>query len=269
MILGAAVPPDHAKTLSVKAAEMRLSEHATDEDLLALRSRFEELGIMNAQIGAYCNLSSTDEAIRQENIQHVRQAMRVAHLAGCKNVVVGGGHRDPSRPRETASAHIDNWTDHALDVLADSCLQVLDGLDFDVHLVIETWVMTPVSSEQRALQLANKVNHPKMGILFDPVNCMNIERYFQNGDFMRRFVETVGDKIFLVHLKDTFLRARPITYHMSEVPIGEGNLDYPALLRAIDPLPVPALLEHMSNPDDYGPKVEYIRNLAGELGIDL
>ncbi|GMA58919.1 hypothetical protein GCM10025858_34220 [Alicyclobacillus sacchari] len=44
MILGAAVPPDHAKTLSVKAAEMRLSEHATDEDLLALRGGLRNSG---------------------------------------------------------------------------------------------------------------------------------------------------------------------------------------------------------------------------------
>jgi len=270
LILGATVSVDDAKRMSIKAAEMKLPQEVIDEDLLHLRGRFQECGIINAQMGVYCNLVSTDEEVRQENIQHVRKAMQIAHMAGCKNVVVGGGHRNPSCPRETASAHPDNWTEEALDVLADSCMRILDGYEWsNVSLVIETWVMTPVNSETRALQLVRKVNHPQMGILFDPVNCMNLDRYFQNGDFIRRFVDTVGEAIFLVHIKDTLLLARPITYHMSEVPIGSGNLDYRALIQAIHALPIPALLEHMSKPEDFVPKIDYIRRIGEEVGILL
>lgn len=271
MILGAAVGLGEAIALGVGAAQTVCASDTTDDALIRQGLAFERAGIRNVQLNAYCNLASTDPTIRAQNIQRVREAMRRADLAGARHVVVGGGHRDPDRPAETASAHPDNWNDEALAVLADSCQQVLSGLHLPSApaLVIETWVMTPVSSAERAIQLAQAVNHPHFGILFDPVNLMNLERYWDNGPFLKAFVDEVGSYIKLVHLKDTRLQARPITFQMAEVPIGTGHLDYDALLKALELLDVPLLIEHQASLDRYHEAVAWVRARSARLGFRL
>lgn len=269
MKLGAMVNLERARDFGFKAAMMEINEETTEHDAIILGEDFANAGVTNAQIPCYRNLISTDEAIRQRNIEDVRQALRLAQLAGCRTVVVGGGHRNPQCPNEVFSPHPDNWTAQALDVLVDSCIQILSGNDLgDVRLAVETWVMTPISSAEAAVTLVKRVNNPNVGIVFDPVNCMNLDRYFTNGDFIRHFVDVVGDGIALVHLKDSLLKALPFTYHMSEVPIGEGNIDYSMLLKSIEPLNVPALVEHLPV-DEYPASVDYVKKLATELGISI
>jgi sugar phosphate isomerase/epimerase len=269
MLLGAAVSVEDAVTLGVRAAQTRVSPETTEEDLARQRDAFRAAGVANVQFNAYCNLTSVDEAVRRANIERVRRAMRQAAVAGAQHVVVGGGHRDPACPTETASAHRDNWTPAAIATLADSCRQVLRDAPPGVTLVIETWVMTPVDSAASALALVEQVGHPQFGILFDVVNCMNLDRYWDNGRFAADFVARVGPFIKLVHLKDTRLKARPITFHMAEVPVGTGHLDWPAVIAAVAPLGVPVLVEHQDSIAAYRQALAFVRETAATVGVPI
>jgi len=272
MRLGATVAFDDAVRLGFTAAPMAIEDHFDDRRLDSLRLQYSHAGILGAQLSSYCNLTSTDEHIRQENIRLVKQRLKLASKAGCRSVVVGGGHRNPLCPRDVFSAHPDNWTPLALDILADSCAQILADMEpGQTKLIIETWVMTPVNSPENVRKLVDKVNHPNFGILFDPVNLMNLDRYFKNGDFIRECVDVFGDSIAVVHLKDTLLIPERFTYHLSEAQAGKGNLDYKTLLglcRHLDP-DLPLLIEHLKTLKEYEQSGAFIRQVAEELGLRL
>ena len=74
------------------------------------------------------------------------------------------------------------------------------------------------------------------------------------------------------HAKDIVMKGGPgrISFHMDEVPPGEGMLDYRAYLRELDALGrvVPLFLEHFDKPEfDRGR--DYIRKGGREIGVEV
>lgn len=273
MRLGALVSLEEAAAHGITAAAQRIELGMEEHELAFVRQRFEQAGVWAVQTGGYRNLAATDETVRQEAVAYLRKMLVKADQAGVMFVVTGGGHRDPARPSDVFSAHPDNWRPEALEVLADSCRRVLADLELrQAKLVVETWTMTPVDSPEKARALYEAVNHPHFGILFDPVNLMNLERYFRTGSFVQECVDILGDAIALVHLKDALLRPEAFTYHMSEVMIGEGNVDYPSLLQALSGLThanVPIMVEHLKSIEAYAASVRHVREIAAANGVAL
>ena len=211
MQLGATVSLDDAIALSVTAAPMPADKPLSDAELKALRAQYAAAGITPVQTNGYCNLVATDEAVRRGNIAATRELLRKADLAGSCALVVGGGHRDPAVPREVFSAHPDNWKPETVELLADSCHAILDGLQLEtVKLTIETWVITLLDSPMAVRRLIDIVDDKSFGILFDPVNMMNLDRHFRSGEFIAECFDIFGDGIVLVHAKDTEDPARPV-----------------------------------------------------------
>lgn len=272
MHLGAMIKLDDLIANGLTAGPVSNIKDMGDAELNKARDDFETAGVIAAQTGGYCNLISVDEGHRRECVVSVRRLLEKAERVGCRSVVVGGGHRDPSVPTDIFSAHPENWSDYATDLLAESCREVLDGWASDTTgLVIETWVMTPVDSPRAARKLASSVNHQNFGILFDPVNMMNLDRHFRTGDLIAECVNEFGEWIELVHLKDTRIMADRFTYHMAEVPIGDGNMDYPRLLRELTSIgeDLPLIVEHLANLDDYIQAITRIRSIAADEGIEF
>lgn len=272
MQLGATISLDDAIALGVSAAPIPADKPLSDAELLALRQKYAAAGITPVQTNGYCNLVATDEAVRLENIAATRELLRKADLAGSRAVVVGGGHRDAKVPRDVFSAHPDNWKPETVELLAKSCRAILDGLDLKtVKLTIETWVMTPLDSPQAVKRLVELVDHPNFGILFDPVNMMNLERHFRSGPFIAECFAAFGDAIVLVHAKDTGLQPEHFTYKMAEVPIGTGQLDYNELLRqmATREKDLPLVIEHLGQPEEYAAAVRHLRGIAAAEGLSF
>ncbi len=272
MHLGATIPLEDLVDLGLTAGHLSNIGAMSDEELAAEGRRYSEAGIIAVQTGGYCNLISTDENHRRDCIANLRSLLTRAERAGCRWVVVGGGHRDPAKPTDIFSAHPDNWTAEARALLAESCAAVLDGWSSaTTGLVVETWVMTPLDSPAAARQLADTVNHRNFGILFDPVNMMNLDRHFRSGAFIGTCFDTFGDQIRLVHLKDTLIKAESFTYHMAEVPIGDGNLDIGQLLREADGLDegIPLVIEHLAGFDAYAQAVSRMREIAAKNSLSF
>ncbi len=272
MQLGATVSLEDAIALGVTAATIHADNPLSDAELVALRQQYVKAGITPVQTNGYCNLVATDEAVRLENIAATRELLRKADLAGSRAVVVGGGHRDPKVPRDVFSAHPDNWKPETIELLAKSCRAILDGLTLKtVKLTIETWVMTPLDSADAVKRLVELVDHPNFGILFDPVNMMNLERHFRSGAFIAECFAKFGDAIVLVHAKDTKLQPEHFTYKMAEVPIGEGQLDYNELLRqmAKRAQDLPLVIEHLGQAEEYAAAVRHLRGIAAAEGVSF
>lgn len=272
MQLGATVSLDAAVGMGISAASVNIEHDTSDSEIDELKQKYASAKVTPVQAGGYCNLISTDERHRKANILKTKALLRRADLMGCRTVVVGGGHRDPDNPHEIFSVHPENWQPEALDLLAESCRDILSDLDLShTKLVVETWVMTPLNSPKAVAKLVAKVDHPNFGILFDPVNMMNLERYYQSGEFIEACITAFGDAIALVHAKDTLLRADPFTFHMAEAPVGQGQLDYRTLMRALDRLSadLPLVVEHLKEDHEYKAALAYLRQVAREEGVDL
>lgn len=271
MILGVSAPFEIAKMQKFKAASMPL-KGKSDEEINECRRRFDRAGVRGVQYAAYCNLTSVNERVRQRAIQSLKQSLVTAHKAGCEAVVTGGGHRNPDDPEAVYAIHRDNWSELALDVLAESCKQVLSDISIgETRLCLETWVMTPLDSFESVKYVLDKVNHPNLKICFDPVNLMNLDRYFSNGEYILKCLDAFGDDIHVVHLKDTRLLPKPHTYHMSEALIGDGNLDFNTLLKGCSQLQsdLPLLIEHVKDAELIKQSAAKIRWIAEKLKLAL
>lgn len=270
MQLGATVSLEDAIGLGVTAAGIAAETPLSDAELVELGRSYTRAGITPVQTNGYCNLVATDEAIRRENVAATRELLRKADLAGSRAVVLGGGHRDPAVPRDVFSAHPDNWKPEAIELLAQSCREIVDGLDLKTtRLSVETWVMTPLDSPKSVRRFLDLVRHKSVGILFDPVNMMNLDRHFRTGEFIAECFDTFGDDIVHVHAKDTRLLAAEFTYKMAEAPIGTGQLDYAELLRQMSRRAedLPLVVEHLGKREDYADAIAYIRRVAGAEGL--
>jgi len=272
MHLGAVLNIPDLQKLGLTAGPAEDIAELPEAERSGLGLSFEQAGIIPAQTGGYCNLVSTDEAHRRKCVARLRETLAAAEQAGVRTVICGGGHRDPDCPEAVFSPHPDNWTQPARELLAQSCAEVLDGFSSKVtKLTIETWVMTPLDSPRAARDLVDAVKHPNLGILFDPVNMMNLDRHFRTGEFVAECIDTFGDAITHVHAKDTRILADRFTYHMAEVPIGSGRMDYARLLREMTRLPedVSLIIEHLDTFDAYAAAAAKLREIAAAEGIDF
>ena len=95
--------------------------------------------------------------------------------------------------------------------------------------------------------------------------------YFNSGRMIREAFALLGPWIVSCHAKDVILKGGPgtISFHIDEVPPGEGNMDYAAYLTEIGKLgrSVPLMLEHF---DVAGHRrgLAHIKSVARGLGLD-
>ncbi len=243
----------------------------TLEQAAAMVRPYHDAGLRVVQTNFRRNLISVDGAARRNAILDVRKVLEMDGKIGIPVTICGGGHRHPTDTSPNAGVHRDNWSDLAIDVLIESCREVVSLLSENAStLCLEPWVISALDSPERVEKVVRAVDHPKLAVEFDPVNMMTIERYADTTAFLEDCFERFGDKIKLVHAKDTLLRPRPFSYHMSEVIPGEGNLDYRTLLRLMKMLPddTPLLIEHLAEEAEIKQAVTHIRGVAAELGLD-
>lgn len=254
MRLCAAVPGNLAEKiamlqrLGLSGTAVEIDPRWTAAQAREVVAAFEQAGLVPVQSSCYRNLVATDESVRASGIRDVIQVLELAGAVGIPSVVCGGGHRDPSCPSAVFSVHPETWSETALDILVESCQEVVSRVSSTAAvLCLEPWVITTLDSPERLARVVQRVDHPKLAVELDPVNLMTIERYANTGRFLTRCFDLLGDWIRLIHAKDTLLKPTPFTYHMSEAVPGEGALDYATLLRLMERLPAdtPLLIEHL------------------------
>lgn len=261
-----------AERLRLWGTGLHLPHDATEEQAAALGRRYRDAGLQIVQVGNYQNIATPVEPVRADAVRSLTHTLRLATAAGARAVVTGAGHCDPARAREVFVGHGDNFSQQALDRLAQSCRDIVAAVpDATARLLVETWVITPLNNLLRTAEAVRRVANARFGILFDPVNLMNLDNYFDNGSFLRRAVQQLGPAIGLVHAKDTLLHPERFTFQLAEEPIGKGALDYAALLEALATLPgdVPLCVEHLQTEEQVRAALEYLRALAERIGVEV
>ena len=249
--------------------------NGTVDQAQAAIAPFQQAGIKVVQMGCYRNLIAVDGTVRAAAIRDVCRAMELAGAIAVPAVICGGGHRHPGFPALAPAdvpVHSDTWSDRAIDVLVESCQEIVTTVSpTAATLCLEPWVITSLNSPARLEHVVRRVDHPKLAVELDPVNMMTPAYYADTGRFLRECFDRLGEKIHLVHAKDSLLKPQPFSYHMSEAVPGDGQLDYRTLLQLLQRLPdnTPLLVEHLTEEAVIARACAYIRSIAQELHLAL
>lgn len=123
------------------------------------------------------------------------------------------------------------------------------------------------------LQLIKDVNRKQFAVHMDFVNMIHSPRRFLcANEFIRECFSKLGPMIKSTHIKDSRMSLTGYTTHIDECPPGQGELDYPAILKILDdylPKDGAILLEHMSTFEEYDQAFQFVKRAAQMAGVIL
>jgi sugar phosphate isomerase/epimerase len=251
-----------------RAAYCPVDAGASDDVVRAYERAAREADIVIAEVGAWSNPLSSDEATRRAALETCKTQLALADRIGARCCVNIAG----SCGEQWDGPHPDNLTPETFDRIVESVREIIDAVNPTRSCyALETmpW-MYPDSPESYA-QLIQAIDRPGFGVHLDPVNIVcSPQRYFRSGDLIRECFRLFGSHIKSCHAKDILLHGR-LTVHLDEVRPGLGGLDYRAFLQEMNRLEpdTPLMLEHLPTPEEYVLAGDYIRAVAKEEGITL
>ncbi|HWA20649.1 MAG TPA: sugar phosphate isomerase/epimerase, partial [Devosia sp.] len=226
------------------------------------------------------NLVAHDGAKRKANLQYALDVLATADELGVAACVAY--HGTVGHPGDgwglsdnyDYGPHPDNLGAAGFERMVETARYVLDSVrpkrtKFSLEMV--PWLVT--GTPQEYLRLIKAIDRPMFGAHIDAANMIvSPTYYFDTPAMLREGFALLGPHVVSAHAKDIVMKGGPgrISFHMDEVPVGEGNLDYRAYLRELDGLgrDVPLMIEHYTGPE-YDRSRDHIKAVAREEGIAL
>jgi 2-keto-myo-inositol isomerase len=183
-------------------------------DLRALLQKYDVRSIGGFQAHVMC--WGDDEARRANHVLHLRNAQLIDQLGGGTLVVGTDGPAVPSLD--------------ALDQVADTLGGLVRHVEgYDVRIALEFNWSPLVRSLASAVRVVEQVDHPQLGILFDPAHWYTTPTKMEDidGRAVRRIVH--------VHLDD--MRPKPADLsncNTDRVLPGEGVIDLQAMIAMLE-----------------------------------
>jgi sugar phosphate isomerase/epimerase len=250
------------------------------DEIKALAKAVANSGLVIGEAGAWRNLVAHDEARRKANLDFAADTLAVADELGVLCCVAYHGTvGHPGDPWQLSDnydygPHPGNRGEAGFQRMLATARYLLDTVKpkrtkFSLEQV--PWLVT--GTPQEYLRLIKAVDRPQFGAHIDAANMIvSPSWYFDTPGMLREGFELLGPYVVSAHAKDIVMKGGPgrISFHMDEVPVGEGNLDYRAYLRELDALgrDVPLMLEHYTDPE-YDQSRDHIRKVAAEVGVQL
>ena len=226
-------------------------------------------GVVIAEVGAWSNPISTDDAERQKALELCRQRLALAEAVGARCCVNISGSRGP----KWDGPHRENLTPATFDLIVESVRAIIDAVrPTRTCYALETMPWALPDSADSYLALLQAIDRKACAVHLDPVNLVNCPaRYYATGALIRDCCAKLGPWIRSCHAKDILLREK-LTVHLEEVVPGQGGLDYPVFLQELSKLDpdTPLMLEHLKEAGEYRAAAEHIRAVAkaAEVAIE-
>ena len=235
----------------------------TDEAMEAVR----KAGMVIAEVPAWCNPMSRDEAARTEAIAKCRKQLAMAERVGARCCVNIAGSYGP----KWDGPHPDDLTDAAFDQIVQTTRQIIDAVKpTRTFYTLETMPWMYPDSADSYLRLIKAIDRKAMAVHFDPVNIINCpSRYFRTDLVLEDAFAKLGPHIRSCHAKDIILRNN-LTVHLDECVPGAGGLDYKVFLAQmarLDP-DTTLIMEHMKM-EQFPAAADFIRRTAGQIGVAI
>jgi len=230
---------------------------------------FHDAGVDLIEYGRYSTtLIAPDAAVRQRNLDSLREACRVAAAADCPAVIVGAGSHNP---RGAWFAHPDNASPETLDRLI-ATLQEAATLaeDAGVLLGLECHTVTPLKDAVTARAVLDAVASPALRVHLDPVNWMTWETVYRSGAATAAMFDALGaERLLGAHSKGVTVEDRMII-HLSEAVTGAPDdlFDHAALLRLAARMPRDfyVAIEHLT-PAQMPAARDHLLRVADQIGV--
>jgi len=257
-----------ARAQGYRAANCPIKADADDATVAAYVRAAREADIVIAEVGAWSNPISPDEAARRQAIAYCQGQLALADRIGARCCVNIAG----SRGEQWDGPSPDNLSAVTFDLIVETVRAIIDGVrPTRSHYALETMPWVYPDSAESYERLIAAIDRPAFGVHLDPVNLISSpQRYFRNGDLIRDCFRRLGPRVLSCHAKDILLSTK-LTVHLDEVRPGLGALDYGAYLTELDRLPAdtPLMLEHLPDEEEYRLAAAHIRGVARELKIAL
>jgi sugar phosphate isomerase/epimerase len=262
--------PDHwiaaLKREHYSAAYCPVSADADAATIRAYAKAAEKADVVIAEVGAWSNPLSADEATRTAALEKCQTQLALADEIGARCCVNIAG----SRGEPWDGPHPANLTDETFDMIGETVRAIIDAVKpRRTYYTLDPMPWMYPDTVANYLRLIAAIDRSRFGVHVDVVNVINSpQRYFDNAAIIREWFAKLGPYIKSCHAKDTLLSTK-LTTHLDEVRPGLGYLDYGTLLRELNKLDpdTPLMIEHLHAEEDYCLSAEYIRGVATEAGL--
>lgn len=242
---------------------------SADVDMATIRAYAkvaEKADIVIAEVGAWSNPLSADEATRAAAVAKCQAQLALADEIGARCCVNIAG----SRGEPWDGPHPANLTEETFALIVETVRTIIDAVrPKRTSYTLEPMPWMYPDSADSYLRLLAAIDRPHFGVHVDMVNVINSpQRYFDNTALIREWFTKLGPHIKSCHAKDTLLSTR-LTTHLDEVRPGLGYLDYRTLLRELNKLDpdAPLMIEHLRTEEEYRLSATYICGVADEIGV--
>jgi sugar phosphate isomerase/epimerase len=250
-----------------RAAYWPLDDDADPDTVRAYADAAAAADIVIAEIGAWSNPISPDEATRAAALELCRRRLELADRVGARCCVNLAG----SRSEEWMGPHPDNLSRDTFALIVDTVREIIDAVEPQrTFYSLEPMPWTLPDSADSYLELMAAIDRRQFAVHFDSTNLINSPaKFYDHVGLLRECFAKLGPYIKCCHAKDITL-ANELTVHLAEAIPGRGALDFRVLLTEMDRLDpdTPILVEHLGEAHQYAAAVAHIRAVAAELGVD-
>ncbi len=252
-----------------RAANCPVHPGAGEQVIKAYESAAIEHDIVIAEVGAWSNPISPDQAEASSAIEKCIKGLQLADQIGANCCVNISGSRNQ---QHWAGPHKDNLTDEVFDMVVETTRKIIDAVNpTRTFFALEAMPWSFPDSTDTYLQLLKAIDRKRFGVHLDPVNMITSPRdYFNNGKLIKDMFARLGPHIKSCHAKDITLREDNYIPQLNEVRAGTGTLDYVAYLQELARLKdVPLMMEHLESAEEYDKAAMHIRSVGKSINISL
>jgi len=255
------------KKQGYQAAYCPLDASADQATRQAYVQAAKQADIIIAELGAWSNPISPDDAVRKAAVEKCQQQLALADDIGARCCVNIAG----ARGEKWDGPYADNFSADTFDLIVETVRDIIDTVKpTRAFYTLEPMPAIVPDSADSYLELIHAIDRPQFAAHLDPVNMISSpRRYFDNAAFLEECFDKLGGYIKSIHAKDIIIR-NPLTVHLDEVRPGLGTLHYRTFLRRANQLDadMPFMLEHLPM-SEYAPSAEFVRQTAKSLHIIL
>ena len=188
-----------------------------------LKKVFAKEDVDIAVLGCYLNLATPDKEALHRNQEIYKAHLRFASILGCG--VVGTETGAPNKEYKYEEAC---HTEEALQTFITNLRPVVRcaenvGVIFALEPVYKHIMWNP----KQTRKVLDAIDSPNLRIIFDPVNLLDISNYERRDEIFDEAMETFGDEIAMIHLKDFTVEEGKL----NACAAGSGMMNYDAILK--------------------------------------
>ena len=224
--------------------------------------------IVIAEVGAWSNPISPDDAIRIPALEGCKKQLALADEIGARCCVNIAGSRGAKWDGPDAA----DLTADTFALIVDCVRDIIDSVKPSrTFYSLETMPWMYPDSADSYVELIAAIDREHFAVHLDPMNLIcSPQRYFANADLLRECFAKLGPHTKSCHGKDILLQ-EGFVVHLDEVRPGLGTLDYRVFLTELERCApdAPLMLEHLPSAEEYTAAAAYVRSVAAEVNVPL